>query len=156
MRTKQAVGALSLLVGVLAGCAGPPASPAAANASATQPIPTLSRPTGPTSQPTGSTSQPIGPPAQPTGPSSRPTGPPDNPTDQLKPIGWVVGTVTSGGSGPCYGLTADGGTRYALHSTAGITLVKGARVQVLVKPALVRIYCGPGKLVELAAARPLT
>ena len=127
MRTKQSVGALSLLVTALAGCAGPPAYPAAGSASPTQPIPTL----------------------------SRPTGPPENPTDQLKPIGWVVGTVTRGGSGPCYGLTTDEGTRYALHSAQGVSLVKGVRMRVRIKPALVRIDCGPGRLVEMTAAEPV-
>ena len=116
-----------MLVTALAGCAGPPGDPAAASSPPTRPIPTV----------------------------SRPTGPPKNPTDQLKPTGWVVGTVTSGGSGPCYGLTTDEGTQYALYSTAGISLVKGARVRVRIKPAVVRIYCGPGKLVEMTAAEPL-
>jgi len=128
MRTKQALGALSLLLGALAGCAGAPASPATDSSTTTRPVPTV----------------------------SRSTGTPDNPTDQLKPIGWVVGTVTSGGSGPCYGLTTDDGTQYALYSTAGTALVKGARVRVRIKPALVRIYCGPGKLVEMTATQPLT
>ena len=127
MRTTQAVGSLSLLVMTLAGCADPPASSAANSSSPARPVPTI----------------------------SRPTGPPENPTDQLKPIGWVVGTVTSGGSGPCYGFRTDDGTPYALHSTAGISLVKGVRMRILIKPAVVRIYCGPGRLVEMTAAQPL-
>jgi hypothetical protein len=91
-------------------------------------------------------------------PSSAPThssGPPDMPTDRLKPPGYVVGTVTAGGPGPCYTLTTDDGTRYALHSADGITMVKGARMRVTIKPAVAKIWCGPGKLVEMTAAAPL-
>src|SRR5690349_7245222 len=52
-------------------------------------------------------------------PTSRPSGPPREPTDNDKPTGWIVGTVTAGGTGPCYGLVTDDGIKYALHSTAG-------------------------------------
>jgi predicted small lipoprotein YifL len=86
---------------------------------------------------------------------SRPTGPPENPTDQIKPPSWVVGTVTAGGSGPCYGLSTDDGTAYALHAADGTVLVKGARMRIAIKPAVARIGCGPGKLVEMTAAEPL-
>jgi hypothetical protein len=77
------------------------------------------------------------------------------PTDQIRPPGYVVGTVTAGGSGPCYELSTDDGTRYALHASGGTTLVKGARMRVTIKPAVARIWCGPGKLVEMTAAEPL-
>jgi hypothetical protein len=87
-----------------------------------------------------------------TSPSS---GPPDMPTDRIKPPGYVVGTVTAGGSGPCYSLSTDDGTVYALHAADGTTLVKGARMRVTIKPAVARIACGPGKLVEMTAAEPL-
>jgi hypothetical protein len=83
------------------------------------------------------------------------TGPPDMPTDLIKPPAYVVGTVTAGGSGPCYSLSTDDGTLYALHAADGTTLVKGARMRVTIKPALARIGCGPGKLVEMTAAEPL-
>ena len=86
---------------------------------------------------------------------SRSTGPPENPTDQIKPPSWVVGTVTAGGSGPCYGLSTDDGTQYALHAADGTVLVKGTRMRVAIKPAVARIGCGPGKLVEMTAAEPL-
>jgi hypothetical protein len=33
--------------------------------------------------------------------------------------------------------------------------VRGARMRVQTRPALVRIYCGPGKLVEMTRAEPL-
>jgi hypothetical protein len=86
---------------------------------------------------------------------TRPTAPPRGPTDDIKDTDWVVGTVTTGGSGPCYGLTTDDGTQYALHGAAGVQLVRGARMRVQTRPALVRIYCGPGKLVEMTRAEPL-
>jgi hypothetical protein len=94
--------------------------------------------------------------AEPPAPSvSRSTGPPENPTDRIKPPSWVVGTVTAGGSGPCYGLSTDDGTQYALHAADGTVLVKGARIRVAIKPAVARIGCGPGKLVEMTASEPL-
>jgi hypothetical protein len=77
------------------------------------------------------------------------------PTDRLKPPGYMVGTVTAGGSGPCYSLSTDDGTQYALHASTGITLVKGTRMRVTIKPAMAKIWCGPGKLVEMTAASPL-
>jgi hypothetical protein len=80
---------------------------------------------------------------------------PSGPSDQIKDTAWVVGTVTTGGSGPCYGLTTDDGTQYALHAADGTKLVKGVRMRVETRPALVRIDCGPGKLVEMTAAEPL-
>jgi hypothetical protein len=86
---------------------------------------------------------------------TRSSGPPDMPTDLIKPPGYVVGTVTAGGSGPCYELSTDDGTRYALHSADGTKLVKGARMRVTIKPSMARIWCGPGKLVEMTAAEPL-
>jgi hypothetical protein len=84
-----------------------------------------------------------------------PTAPPNGPTDQNKPTGWIVGTVTAGGTGPCYGLETDEGVPYALHSTAGIRLDKGARVRVKATPSRLLIYCGPGKLLDMSAAEPL-
>jgi hypothetical protein len=83
------------------------------------------------------------------------SSPPRTPSDQIKNPGYVVGTVTAGGSGPCYSLSTDDGTVYALHAADGTTLVKGARMRVTFKPALAKIGCGPGKLVEMTAAEPL-
>ena len=86
---------------------------------------------------------------------TRPTAPPNGPSDQIKNTGWTVGTVTTGGSGPCYGLTTDDGVVYALHNADGIKLTRGTMVRVKTKAALVRIYCGPGKLVEMTAMEPI-
>ena len=98
----------------------------------------------------------ISPPVAPSvAPAKKPSTPPDDPTDRIKPTTSIVGTVTTGGTGPCYGLVTDEGKQYALHSTAGLTLTKGGRVQIKTQPARVRIYCGPGTLLELTAAEPL-
>jgi multidrug efflux pump subunit AcrA (membrane-fusion protein) len=81
------------------------------------------------------------------------TAPPKTPTDQSD-TDWLTGTVTAGGSGPCYGLVTDDGTKVALHAADGRVLTKGARIRVRTKPALTRIYCGPGLLLEMTAAEP--
>lgn len=84
-----------------------------------------------------------------------PGRPPRDPTDRIMDTSWVVGTVTTGGSGPCYSLVTDDGTRYALHSTGGTTLVKGVRMRIRTERAKVRADCGEGKPVEMTAAEPL-
>ena len=85
----------------------------------------------------------------------RSSGPPKTPSDQIKSPDYVVGTVTAGGSGPCYSLSTDDGTLFALHASSGTTLVKGSRMKVTIRPTLAKIWCGPGKLVEMTAAEPL-
>ncbi|WP_436524636.1 hypothetical protein [Actinoplanes sp. HUAS TT8] len=86
---------------------------------------------------------------------SEPGKPPKEPTDNLPETGWVAGMVTRGGSGPCYGLTADDGTRYALYNADGITLKDKARVKVKLETTLLKIYCGPGNLMAMTAAEPI-
>ncbi|WP_433299898.1 hypothetical protein ACQP2F_01525 [Actinoplanes sp. CA-030573] len=81
--------------------------------------------------------------------------PPNDPSDLIKPRDYIVGTVTAGGTGPCYGLETDDGKQYALHSTAGIELTKGTRIKIKTQAARVRIDCGPGMLLELISAEPL-
>jgi hypothetical protein len=93
-------------------------------------------------------------PATPTEKAQRPTpsvppGPPRDPTDQIKKTDIVVGTITRGGSGPCYGLQTDDGTEYALYSNRGRELTHGSRVRLRVKPSLLRIFCGSGRFVEI-------
>jgi hypothetical protein len=133
MRYARSAALAAMLAVLVSGCGGPqPSSPAEAK-SATPPVsPTLE-----------------------SLPTSRPSGPPSEPTDNDKLTGWIVGTVTAGGAGPCYGLVTDDGVTYALHSTAGIRLEKGARVRVKGTPAKIRIHCGPGRLLEMTAAEPL-
>ncbi|NMO54394.1 hypothetical protein HH310_24820 [Actinoplanes sp. TBRC 11911] len=87
--------------------------------------------------------------------SVEPDRPPLDPTDRIKDTSWVVGTVTADSSGPCYHLTTDDGTRYALHSTDGTKLVKGVRMRIRTEHAKVPADCGAGKLVEMVAAEPL-
>jgi hypothetical protein len=86
---------------------------------------------------------------------TRPTAPPNGPSDQIKDNSWLVGTVTTGGKGPCYALTTDDGVDYALHSADGKALTRGTRIRIKTAEALVRIYCGPGKLVEMTAVEPI-
>ncbi|MEV6348002.1 hypothetical protein [Actinoplanes sp. NPDC051851] len=81
--------------------------------------------------------------------------PPREPTDNLPDTGWVAGMVTRGGSGPCYGLTADDGTRYALYSATGTELAKGDRVKVKLETTRLKIYCGPGSLMAMTASEPI-
>ncbi|GAA4596223.1 hypothetical protein BJY16_001939 [Actinoplanes octamycinicus] len=81
--------------------------------------------------------------------------PPKQPTDTLPQNGWVTGMVTKGGTGPCYGLTTDEGTVYALYNTDGVKLQDGARVSVKLEPSLLKIYCGPGQLMTMLEAKPV-
>jgi|tagenome__1003787_1003787.scaffolds.fasta_scaffold20977522_4 hypothetical protein len=94
----------------------------------------------------------------PTDPAVRPTlnrptvtAPPNGPTDALKKTDIVVGTVTRGGSGPCYGVQTDDGKLYSLYSSRGDNLVRGTRVKVRTKPSRLRIDCGAGRFVEMTA-----
>lgn len=95
--------------------------------------------------------------ATPTGsvPAGRTSGPPKEPTDNTKSTAWVVGTVTSDSSGPCYALLTDEGTQYALHATDGTELVSGSRMRVKTAPTSLRIDCGPGRLVEMVDSEAL-
>lgn len=61
----------------------------------------------------------------------------------------VTGSVTRGGSGPCYGLRADDGTLYALYNPRGVRLTLGERLTVGVEPLRLRIDCGPGTTVAV-------
>ncbi|MFC7529462.1 hypothetical protein [Actinoplanes sp. GCM10030250] len=63
--------------------------------------------------------------------------------------------VTRGGTGPCYGLVADDGTRYALYSSDGIELTNGARVKVNLETTMLRVYCGPGHLMAMTEAETI-
>ena len=65
------------------------------------------------------------------------------------PAGWIEGSVTKGGAGPCFGLKSDDGVQYAMHSTEARTLKLGDRVRVQVTPSRLRISCGDGTQVQL-------
>jgi hypothetical protein len=137
---------------LLAGCGAGPERTAAAGS----PYPSIS--SGTTTDPAPSAISPSRrrpPPAATNHPGiptlTRPTGPPREPTDQLKKTDIVVGTVTRGGSGPCYGLQTDDGVDYALYSAGGQQLTRGTRVKVQTRPTRLRIDCGAGRFVEIAA-----
>ncbi|MEU8655346.1 hypothetical protein [Actinoplanes philippinensis] len=141
---------------IIAGCANDTASPSS-SAGATTPS-TVVSPTPPAVPSLESTAPATRSPAvePPTG-KPLPTitltdKPPKEPTDKQPNTGWVAGMVTRGGKGPCYGLIADDGQRYALYSTAGTELVQGARVKVKLETTGLRIYCGPGTLMAMTDA----
>ncbi|WIM96796.1 hypothetical protein ACTOB_000263 [Actinoplanes oblitus] len=155
---------IAVATGALAaGCgasssAGPAASAApsqAASAASTAPSSPESGPatSGASARPSSPSAGTSGPAALPT--LTRPVKPPKNPTDTVPNTGWVLGVVTRGGSGPCYGFTADNGTQFALHSTDGITLTTGGRVKVKLTTTMLKIYCGPGQLMAMTAAEPI-
>jgi hypothetical protein len=86
----------------------------------------------------------------PTGPApSKPAGIPKTPTDLLPSPGWIEGTVTRGGTGPCYGLMTFDGVAYAMHSIEGVKLTKGEHIRAELTPAKLRISCGEGITVTL-------
>jgi hypothetical protein len=127
MTTKRTIGVVALVVAGLYGCASPDEAPIAASPASPAPV----------------------------APSSEPVRPPQGANDKPADPVWVVGTVTTGGTGPCYSLTTDDGTQYALYSPQGTSLVQGTKMRVRTERANVRIGCGPGKLVEMTAAEPV-
>ncbi|MFI7604796.1 hypothetical protein ACIBTV_06710 [Micromonospora sp. NPDC049366] len=151
--TRTATALAVLLALAAAGCA--PAEngdsvPERPGTSATPPE-SSRPPTGPTGggEPTGPTPGGGGPstgrPSPPRGlPTLRPpTGPPDKPSD-LRRSDLLAGRISRGGSGPCYGLTTDDGTEYALHGENMGTWPTGSWVRVTVGPAGGAADCGPG------------
>ena len=133
---------------VLAGCgAGPERT-----ADAAAPYPSSVSQTSTDPVPPRDSPAPTDPAALPT--VTRATAPPDGPTDAIKKTDIVVGIVTRGGSGPCYGLQTDDGTQYALYSRNALPLTRGSYAKVRTKPATVRIFCGPGRFLEITALEP--
>jgi hypothetical protein len=134
-----------LVLGSLTGCSGAevtpgnsvPPTPSGAVSSAAPVAPVDPVPSGPYN-------------SVPTGPApSKPAGIPKTPTDLLPSPGWIEGTVTRGGTGPCYGLMTFDGVAYAMHSTEGIQLTKGEHIRAELIPAKLRISCGEGITVTL-------
>jgi hypothetical protein len=152
-RSTAAWLALAVAGTALTGCAGdrPTVALPLASAPVTSPSAPASAPpsTAPPSAPGDLPSSPSNP------PGTDPDGPPTGYTDLEKGPGWVVGVITRGGSGPCYGLSAEDGKTYALHSTEGITLTKNTHVRVRVIPSRLRISCGEGQQVLLQAVEPI-
>jgi hypothetical protein len=88
----------------------------------------------------------------PTGPApSKPAGIPKTPTDIVRSPGWIEGTITRGGTGPCYGLVTFDGVAYAMYSDKGTKLAEGDHIKAALTPARLRIDCGPGIPVSMGA-----
>ncbi|MBG6057410.1 hypothetical protein RCH16_000602 [Cryobacterium sp. MP_M5] len=100
--------------------------------------------------PSGSPGPPLSSTPPPTmSPSAKP---PKEPSD-LQGAAWRAGTVTVGGTGPCYGFLTDDGAILALYSEAGLDLTPGAKLTVQVSPASFTADCGPGLLMRLISVR---
>jgi hypothetical protein len=155
MRTRFLL-ALGVLIAV-AGC-GAQEQP---SVGAGRPYPSNSlsvSPTSPAPSPTPSTPLPLSerpsPPARSPLPTlTRNSSPPDNPTDQIKKTTLVVGLVTHGGTGPCFGVQTDDGTEYALYSALELTLKRGQHVQLWTRPSSLRIDCGSGQFREITGVK---
>lgn len=79
--------------------------------------------------------------------ATAPGGPPGReslPINDLRPS-WVVGVVTRGGSGPCYGLKGEDGVDYAVYSATSHKLNKGQRIRTKLTPGATPKSCGDGK-----------
>jgi hypothetical protein len=114
------------------------------------PAPATAPPSGSISTVTPAPSGPFN--SVPTGPApSKPPGIPKTPTDIIRSPGWTEGTITRGGSGPCYGLVTFDGVAYAMHSTEGTVLAKGDHIRAELTPAKLRIDCGKGIPVSMGA-----
>jgi hypothetical protein len=70
--------------------------------------------------------------------------------------GTVEGTVTRGGSGPCFGLRGTDGVDYSLYVAGATVLDVGDRIRVEAVPMKLRISCGPGKSVQAARVERLS
>ena len=139
-----------LVVASLSACsAAAPSTSAPVTPSASTPsvAPSPSAPP-PTSAAAPTSSPPSSPPVV---VGSKPAGIPKTPTDIIRTAGWVEGTITRGGSGPCYGLVTFDGVAYAMHSTAGPKLAKGDHIRARLTPAKLRISCGDGIPVSMGA-----
>jgi hypothetical protein len=77
-------------------------------------------------------------------PTMGPLKPPKSPTD-LVPTNMIAGRVIRGGSGPCYGVVTEDETEFAVYSTAGLSLRKGAHVRIRFESLKLRIDCGAGR-----------
>jgi hypothetical protein len=84
-------------------------------------------------------------------PPSKPAGIPKTPTDIVHTAGWIEGTITRGGTGPCYGLVTFDGVAYAMYSDTGTELAEGDHIRARLTPAKLRISCGEGIAVEMGA-----
>jgi hypothetical protein len=96
------------------------------------------------------------PPASPAPIASTENAPAPATSTDAVPAGWITGTITRDGEGPCYGLKADDGTAYAMHSDNPQKVRTGDKVKVQVTPSLLRMSCGDGTQVQIKALEPVT
>ena len=75
---------------------------------------------------------------------SRPAGRPLPRIDSVR-VAWIQGTVTTGSSGPCYGIVTGGGVAYALYSSQGYRLTTGDQVRARITPGPTPVRCGTGR-----------
>jgi hypothetical protein len=143
--SRTAAATSLVLVGLTACSAGPSAAPGTSvpvtpSGSVSTAVPS---PSGSVSTAVPSPSGPYN--SVPTGAApSKPAGIPKTPTDILRSPGWTEGTITRGGSGPCYGLVTFDGVAYAMYSDKGTDLAKGDHIRAELTPAKLRIDCGEG------------
>ncbi|MGN9905924.1 hypothetical protein ACTMTJ_00055 [Phytohabitans sp. LJ34] len=76
---------------------------------------------------------------------SPPASPPTSASDPRPAKNVLVGRITRGGEGPCYGLETDEGKQYALYNADGMSLPVGTTVRVETAPLMLKINCGPGE-----------
>ena len=148
MAFSRTATATLLVLGSLTACSAQPA-----------PAPGTSVPV----TPSGAVSTVTPPASPPTSPSSgstpvyssapKPPGIPKTPTDIIQSPGWTEGTITRGGSGPCYGLVTFDGVAYAMYAAQGPDLAKGDHIRAELKPAKLRIDCGEGIPVAMGAVQ---
>lgn len=77
-----------------------------------------------------------------------PTDPPEPPTDLPTPR-VLVGQISQGGNGPCYGLINDDGQEFALYGPDMGTFPTGTRVRATAGPLADSADCGTGRPVRL-------
>jgi hypothetical protein len=139
---RAAVGAVGVaLAAALSACSGTPSGGVTPSESATPPPsargPSPGTPSGGTQPPLSSTELP----------TLKPAKPPKTPTDRV-PTDLIVGRVTRGGSGPCYGVIDEDGTHFAVYSTAGMSLGVGATVRIRFEQPKRTIDCGAGRPIQ--------
>ena len=145
---RTATATLLLLTGLTACSAGPTPAPGTS-------VPVPPSGAAPSAPPSSGAAPPTAPGSPdtsvPTAVPSKPPGIPKTPTDIIESPGWIEGTITRGGTGPCYGLVTFDGVAYAMYSDAGTSLVKGDHIRAELTPAKLRIDCGRGIPVALGA-----
>jgi uncharacterized Fe-S cluster-containing radical SAM superfamily enzyme len=66
----------------------------------------------------------------------------------------VLGTIGTGGAGPCYELTADDGRVITMYSSRAGSLSAGERIRVRLVTPVKPIYCGSTEALRLLETKP--